>query len=66
MIDASTFFAFAMIVIIVAAIYMTPLIVAHFRGHRNENAIGVINLLLGWTLVGWAVSMAWALTENID
>jgi hypothetical protein len=31
-------------------IYFLPAIVAWCRGHRNEYAIGILNMFLGWTL----------------
>ncbi len=42
------------------AIYAVPTIVAVLRGHRNVAAIVVINLFLGWTLVGWVGALVWA------
>lgn len=44
-----------------AGIYFTPLLVASHRRHRQTVPIAILNLLLGWTLVGWAVSLVWAL-----
>ena len=41
-------------------VYMLPTIVAHHRGVPNLGSIAVINVLLGWTLVGWAVALAMA------
>src|SRR5580704_12338777 len=29
---------------------------------RNAGAIFALNLLLGWTLIGWVVALVWALT----
>lgn len=45
-----------------AGIYFAPLLVASHRRHRQMMPIFVLNFLLGWTLIGWAVSLAWALT----
>ena len=41
-------------------IYFLPTIVG--RRKRNAGAIFVLNLLLGWTLIGWVVALVWALT----
>lgn len=46
-----------------AAIYFLPAIVASLREHHNAPAIWILNLLLGWTFVGWAVSLVWAVTK---
>lgn len=34
------------------------------RKKRNAKAIFALNLFLGWTLVGWVVSLVWALTKD--
>ncbi len=44
--------------------YFLPTIIAVFRKHPNTAPIVVVNLLLGWLLVGWVVAMAWALTAQ--
>jgi hypothetical protein len=31
---------------------------------RNANSIFVVNLFLGWTLVGWVVALAWAVAAE--
>jgi hypothetical protein len=40
--------------------YFLPTIIAIVREHPNVAPIVVINVLLGWTLVGYAVALAWA------
>ena len=44
-------------------IYFLPTIVAANRGHKNTFAIGVANLFLGWTFLGWVVCLVWACTR---
>lgn len=44
-------------------VYFVPGIVAECRQHQNTLAIFMLNLLLGWTFVGWCVAMVWACTE---
>ncbi len=51
---------------IVLMIYLLPSFVAQYRKHRNENAIFVLNLFLGWTFIGWVGALIWASTDNID
>jgi len=46
------------------ALYFLPSMIAVHRGHRNGMAIGVVNLFLGWTFLGWVVTLAWACTNN--
>jgi hypothetical protein len=50
------------LLLIGAGFYFLPAILAGGRHHHNTGAIFIINLLLGWTLVGWAVALAWAFT----
>lgn len=40
--------------------YMLPWAIAATRGRSNQAAIGVIDLLLAWTLVGWIVALVMA------
>ena len=43
---------------------LTADIVAFRRQKRDCVAIGALNLLLGWTLIGWAASLVWALKND--
>jgi hypothetical protein len=50
--------------LILVLLYILPSIIAATRGHRNGMAICALNLLLGWTLVGWVAALIWSLTDN--
>lgn len=52
----------AILVVLGIAFYFVPAFVAGHRQHHNTAAIFVLNLLLGWTFLGWALSLVWALT----
>ncbi len=41
-------------------LYFLPTIVALARKRPNVLPIGLLNLFLGWTLVGWVVALVWA------
>ena len=43
-------------------IYFIPTAVA--KGHRHRDAIFALNLLLGWTFIGWVVALVWALARE--
>jgi hypothetical protein len=45
--------------------YLVPFLIAAVRGHRNVMAIGMLNLLLGWTVLGWIVAFVWAFTADV-
>lgn len=40
--------------------YFLPGLVASWRDAKNKNGIAVLNLILGWTFLGWAIAMVWA------
>jgi hypothetical protein len=61
---AASFASDDAIVIWMAFFYFLPVIMADIRQHRNEASIAVVNLFLGWTLVGWVVALAWALSAD--
>jgi len=45
-------------------IYFVPTIIAFSQGKKNRGAILALNLFLGWSFVGWVVSLVWALTHE--
>jgi hypothetical protein len=47
--------------LLLVAAYFIPTITAIVRAVRNTGSVVVINLLLGWTLIGWAVALAMAM-----
>ena len=50
--------------LIVLALYFLPAIIAALREHNNAGAILVLNLFLGWTVLGWVLALVWACTNN--
>jgi hypothetical protein len=50
--------------VIVFAVYFFPWIVAAIKENRNTTAIAVLNLFLGWTLIGWVIALVWACTNE--
>jgi hypothetical protein len=53
--------------LISAAIYFIPTIVAFDRRKANRYAILMLNIFLGWTFIGWIVSLVWAFShESVD
>ena len=45
---------------ILALLYFLPTIVASHRGH-NVTGVFILNLLFGWTIIGWWAILIWAL-----
>jgi hypothetical protein len=56
--------SFTLLFSVVVGMYFLPTIVGVVRGKQNWGAILVLNLLLGWTLVGWVVALTWACTVD--
>lgn len=50
------------IILLIFALYFLPLLIAYKRGHHNFSAIAVLNLLTGWTGLGWIAALIWSLT----
>jgi hypothetical protein len=45
-------------------LYILPSVIAFKRGHQNAGAILALNLLLGWTFLGWVAALVWSLTQT--
>jgi hypothetical protein len=58
--------ASATVFLFLGFLYFLPLFVAASRKHNNTTAIGVLNLLLGWTIAGWIAALIWSATDNVQ
>jgi hypothetical protein len=47
-------------ILIVFGLYFVPTIVAVARKVTNQGSVAVINLFLGWSVIGWIVALAMA------
>jgi hypothetical protein len=61
-------FGFGIILFLVIAamglgLYFLPTIIAFARHHRNAVAIFLLNLLAGWTFLGWVGALVWSLVQ---
>ena len=52
-----------LLIFLLVGLYVVPTIIGFRRGHQNAAAIAALNLLLGWTLLGWVAALVWALTD---
>ncbi len=50
------------LVVIGLTIYFIPTIFSSYK--KDANKIFVLNLLLGWTLIGWIAALVWALSPG--
>jgi hypothetical protein len=58
----ASFFGF-IIFVFSLALYFLPSIIAIAGHRRNAAAIFLLNLLLGWTFVGWVVALVWSVKK---
>jgi len=42
------------------ALYLLPIYEARANQHPNLAAIALVNILLGWSLLGWVIAVVWA------
>jgi Superinfection immunity protein len=61
-VDPASIIVFLIFLALSLALYFLPTIVGW--GKKNRAAIAALNLLLGWTIVGWVVALVWALTKE--
>ncbi len=52
------------IIIITALIYFIPTTICLIRKHTYKLYIICLNIILGWTLIGWVVSLIWSFIDN--
>lgn len=45
--------------------YFLPTIIAFARSKRDAAAILLLNLFLGWSVIGWIVAMVWAVKNDV-
>ena len=55
---------FALLLLPFGAIHFLPTIIAALRHSRHVVGIFLLNLFLGWTVVGWVVALIWAITSE--
>ena len=44
--------------------YLLPTWLAFDQGHRRRVTISVLNVLLGWTIIGWFGLLLWSMTRS--
>jgi hypothetical protein len=50
------------LLIVLGCLYFLPTIIAYNREHHNRLAIFLLNLFLGWTVLGWVAALVWSAT----
>ena len=51
------------VVIGIFCLYFLPSLISFLRGHKNTLAIFLLNLVFGWTLLGWMAALIWSVIK---
>jgi len=51
---------FVIILLLCLIIYMLPTLIAYARDIPSRQTVTVVNIILGWTLIGWLICFLWA------
>jgi type VI protein secretion system component VasK len=51
-----------LLLLVVALLYFVPTVIAFNRDHQNTRGIFILNVLIGWTVLGWIACLVWAAT----
>jgi hypothetical protein len=52
------------LLIVGAILYFVPTVIAWRLGVKSVQSIFYVNLIFGWTIVGWVFAMIWVMTER--
>lgn len=52
-------------VLLLLTLYLIPTGIALIRRHNNFIPILLVNLIFGFTILGWVVALIWAFTSNV-
>lgn len=52
------------IIITTALIYFIPTVICLIRKHTCKLYIICLNIILGWTIIGWITSLIWSFIDN--
>lgn len=54
------------VITLLTLVYFIPALIAGQRQHRNGAPLFIINLVAGWTLIGWVCCLAWSFSDNVN
>jgi len=57
---------FVIILLLCLIIYMLPTLIAYARDIPSRQTVTVVNIILGWTLIGWLICFLWATLAEIS
>jgi hypothetical protein len=63
-IDSDEALGLVVVGLIGLCVYLLPTMIAYNRNHTSKMAILALNLVFGWSFVGWVIALIWALADN--
>lgn len=66
--QTSAGFVFALVIgiILLLVLYLAPIILSYSLGSEYAKWILILNLTLGWTVLGWLAALIWAAMSGSD
>ena len=61
--DVAALIIWIVVGVISFVLFFLPTIIAVLRHHRNTLAVFLVNLLLGWTGIGWIAALIWSVLK---
>ncbi|MGH3158117.1 MAG: superinfection immunity protein [Streptosporangiaceae bacterium] len=52
--------SFPVLIAVLAALYLAPTLTGWARHVPHLGSVAVVNILFGWTLIGWGIALAMA------
>jgi hypothetical protein len=53
-----------LLIVAVIISYFIPTIISVQDKKKNKTAIITLNVLAGWTFIGWVIALVWAVTKD--
>ena len=60
--DGSSPIAGFLLLVVAFVAYFLPTFIASKRNHPSGNGIGLLNIFLGWTGIGWLAALIWSVS----
>lgn len=54
------------VTILALTVYLLPALLAYGRIHRQRHAILILNIVFGWSFLGWIVALIWSVMSARD
>jgi hypothetical protein len=55
-----------LLLLAVVALYLLPTLIAFGREHPHRQDVALVNILFGWTLIGWIAVFLWASLAHVE